>query len=80
MENALNAVSDPTVVKLKGVSVRFAMLVCVPAAACGFLFGATTEVEISLAQGTMVEAETRDQLQKLLVKYVCRTGYGLARS
>jgi len=36
---------------------------------CMVLYGATPEIEITLAHGTAAEAETRDQLQRLLKRY-----------
>lgn len=48
---------------------RFAVRRWAAGLACCFAFGATPDVEISLAHGTTAEAETRHQLQKLLAKY-----------
>ena len=45
------------------------MRVWAAALACCFLFGATEDLEISLAHGTTSEVETRDQLQRLLANY-----------
>jgi hypothetical protein len=36
---------------------------------CMVLYGATPEIAITLAHGTAAEAETRDQLQRLLKRY-----------
>jgi hypothetical protein len=41
----------------------FAVLVCLS------VFGATPDIEVSLAHGTTTETETRDQLQRLLKAY-----------
>src|SRR5215813_10763632 len=36
---------------------------------CGAMFGATQELEMTLAHGSAAEAQTRDELQKLLKQY-----------
>jgi hypothetical protein len=48
---------------------RFAMRLCLAVLVCFSMSGATPDIEVSLAHGTAAEAETRDQLQRLLREY-----------
>ncbi len=48
---------------------RFAGRLCLAAWVCVIGYATTPEIEVSLAHGTTAEAETRQQLQKLLKEY-----------
>jgi hypothetical protein len=48
---------------------RFAERLWLAALLCPVVYGATSEIEVSLVHGTAAEAETRQQLQRLLKAY-----------
>jgi hypothetical protein len=59
---------------------RFAERLAFAVFICFSVSAATPEIEISLAHGTTAEAQTRDQLRRLLKEYDLSDWCGLAPS